>query len=203
MYVVGLTGGIGSGKTVVSNRLQAKGIRVIDADMVAREVVQPGEPALARIQQHFGDEVLTDSGELNRSKLRSIVFANEKQRTWLEQLLHPLIRDRILQQLEESQSSYTLLVSPLLLETDQHLLVNHIVVVDADESQQLSRTRLRDNSSEEQIRAILAAQMSREERRSKADTILDNSGDLVQLEAQVDQLHEQLLQAASRERASE
>ncbi|MBY4676587.1 dephospho-CoA kinase [Marinobacterium arenosum] len=203
MYVVGLTGGIGSGKTAVSNRLQAKGIRVIDADMVARQVVEPGQPALARIQQHFGDEVLTDSGELNRSKLRSIVFASEKQRTWLEQLLHPLIRDRILQQLEESQSSYTLLVSPLLLETDQHLLVNHIVVVDADESQQLSRTRLRDNSSEEQIRAILAAQMSREERRSKADTILDNSGDLVQLEAQVDKLHQQLLQAASRESESE
>lgn len=203
MYVVGLTGGIGSGKTAVSNRLQAKGIRVIDADMVAREVVEPGQPALTRIQQHFGDEVLTESGELNRGKLRSIVFASEKQRTWLEQLLHPLIRDRILQQLEESQSSYTLLVSPLLLETDQHLLVNHIVVVDADEGQQLSRTRLRDNSSDEQIKAILAAQMPREERRSKADTILDNSGDLVQLEIQVDQLHEQLLQAASRESESE
>lgn len=202
MYVAGLTGGIGSGKSAVSRRLEAQGITVIDADIVARDVVEPGEPALAKIAQRFGDDVIASDGTLERRKLRSIVFADEKQRTWLEDLLHPLIRDRILQQLEAARSTYTVLVSPLLLETDQHLLVNHVVVVDVEEEQQLSRTAARDNSDPEQVKAILAAQMSREERLSRADSVVDNRGDLAQLEQQVDQLHQTLLKAASAEIAS-
>lgn len=197
MYVVGLTGGIGSGKSAVSRRLEAQGIEVVDADVVAREVVEPGEPALARISSRFGESVLDESGALDRRALREIVFSDEKQRTWLENLLHPLIRDRILQQLEAAQSAYTVLVSPLLLETDQHLLVNHTVVVDVEEDQQISRTANRDNSSPEQVKAILAAQMKRDERLRRADSVLDNRGDLSQLEQQVDTLHQTLLKAAS------
>lgn len=202
MYVVGLTGGIGSGKSAVSRQLETLGIRVIDADVVAREVVEPGEPALQRIAARFGNEVLTDDGQLDRRQLRTIVFADSKQRTWLEDLLHPLIRDRILQQLEAAQSAYTVLASPLLLETDQHLLVNHTVVVDVEAAQQISRTASRDNSSEEQVKAILAAQMSREERLSRADSVVDNRGELAALAAQVNNLHPLLLTAAVRESES-
>jgi len=199
MYVVGLTGGIGSGKSAVSRRLEAQGIQVIDADVAAREVVEPGQPALEKIAARFGEDLISADGSLDRRQLREIVFADSKQRTWLESLLHPLIRDRILQQLEDAQSTYTVLVSPLLLETDQHLLVNHTVVVDVEEAQQINRTAARDNSSPEQVKAILAAQMSREERLKQADSILDNRGDLAQLEQQVDALHQQLLKAASSE----
>ncbi len=202
MYVVGLTGGIGSGKSAVSRQLETLGIQVIDADIVAREVVEPGEPALQRIAERFGNEVLTDDGQLDRRQLRAIVFADSKQRTWLEDLLHPLIRDRILQQLDAAQSAYTVLVSPLLLETDQHLLVNHTVVVDVEAAQQISRTASRDNSSEEQVRAILAAQMSREERLDRADSVVDNRGELAALAAQVSNLHQLLLTAAVRESES-
>ncbi len=202
MYVVGLTGGIGSGKSAVSRQLETLGIRVIDADIVAREVVEPGEPALQRIAERFGSEVLTGDGQLDRRQLRAIVFADSKQRTWLEDLLHPLIRDRILQQLEAAQSAYTVLASPLLLETDQHLLVNHTVVVDVEAAQQISRTASRDNSSEEQVRAILAAQMSREERLNRADSVVDNRGELTALAEQVSNLHQLLLTAAVRESES-
>lgn len=197
MYVVGLTGGIGSGKSAVSRRLEAKGITAVDADVVAREVVEPGEAALTKIAAHFGENVIDNQGKLNRAALRELVFADEKKRTWLEQLLHPLIRDRILQQLESAQSPYTLLVSPLLLETDQHLLVNHIVVVDVEEQQQIERTMSRDNNSEEQVKAILAAQMARQQRLDKADDVVDNTQDMSALDAQIEQLHARLLKQAN------
>ncbi|MGB0467813.1 MAG: dephospho-CoA kinase [Pontibacterium sp.] len=199
MFVAGLTGGIGSGKSAVSNRLAAKNIPVIDADIVAREVVEPGEPALEAIQKRFGDAVLLANGYLDRTKLRTIIFADEHQRTWLEQLLHPQIRTRILEKLEALDSAYVILASPLLLETDQHLLVNHVVVVDAPETLQISRTTVRDNSSEDQVRAIIAAQMSREERLSRADTVVDNSGDQALLDNRVADLHQKLLRLASEE----
>lgn len=196
MYVVGLTGGIGSGKSAVSRRLEAKGIAAVDADVVAREVVEPGEPALTKIATHFGEGIIDDQGGLNRAALRELVFADEKKRTWLEQLLHPLIRDRILQQLESAKSAYTVLVSPLLLETDQHLLVNHVVVVDVEEQQQIDRTMARDNNSEEQVKAILAAQMTRQQRLDKADDVVDNTQDMSALDAQIEQLHARLLKQA-------
>lgn len=199
MFVVGLTGGIGSGKSAVSSRLAEKNIPVIDADIVAREVVEPGEPALATIAKRFGEAVLQKDGTLDRAKLRTIVFANEKQRNWLEQLLHPVIRDRILTTLENLDGPYAVLASPLLLETDQHLLVNHVVVVDVTEAVQINRTIARDNSSEEQVRAIIAAQMSQAERLSRADTVLDNSGDKQLFDKQVATLHKQLLQLALQE----
>lgn len=199
MFVVGLTGGIGSGKSAVSNRLAEKSIPIIDADVVAREVVAPGEPALDAIGKRFGEEVFLEDGCLNRPKLREIVFSDEKQRVWLEQLLHPIIRDRILQKLEELDSLYAVLASPLLLETDQHMLVNHVVVVDAPETLQIERTATRDNTSEDQVRAIIAAQMSREERLKGADTVFDNSGDQSQLDANVAALHKKLVELAEAE----
>ncbi len=200
MFVVGLTGGIGSGKSAVASRLSQLGIPVIDADLIAREVVAPGEPALEKIARRFGAGLLRPDGTLDRAALRQIVFANEKARTWLEQLLHPLIRDRILSRIEENASApYTLLASPLLLETDQHLLVNHVVVVDVPESEQISRTMARDQNTEAQVRAILAAQMGREERCRKADSLIDNSAGLDQLEQAVADLHQRLLQAAKEE----
>ncbi|MDI3323624.1 dephospho-CoA kinase [Pontibacterium granulatum] len=199
MFVVGLTGGIGCGKSAVSDRLAEKSVPIIDADVVAREVVAPGEPALDAIGKRFGEEVLLEDGCLNRPKLREIVFSDEKQRVWLEQLLHPIIRDRILQKLEELDSLYAVLASPLLLETDQHMLVNHVVVVDAPESLQIERTAARDNTSEDQVRAIIAAQMSREERLKGADTVFDNSGDQSQLDANVAALHKKLVALAEEE----
>lgn len=199
MFVVGLTGGIGSGKSAVSNRLAEKSIPIIDADVVAREVVAPGEAALDAIGKRFGEEVFLEDGCLNRPKLREIVFSDEKQRVWLEQLLHPIIRDRILQKLEELDSLYAVLASPLLLETDQHMLVNHVVVVDAPEALQIERTAVRDNTSEEQVRAIIAAQMSREERLKGADTVFDNSGEQSQLDANVAALHKKLVELAEAE----
>ncbi|WP_370277970.1 dephospho-CoA kinase [Pontibacterium sp.] len=199
MFVVGLTGGIGCGKSAVSNRLAEKSVPIIDADVVAREVVAPGESALDAIGKRFGEEVLLEDGCLNRPKLREIVFSDEKQRVWLEQLLHPIIRDRILQKLEELDSLYAVLASPLLLETDQHMLVNHVVVVDAPEALQIERTASRDNTSEDQVRAIIAAQMSREERLKGADTVFDNSGDQSQLDTNVAALHKKLVALAEAE----
>lgn len=199
MFVVGLTGGIGSGKSAVSHQFEALGITIIDADVVAREVVEPGETALVQIAERFGDDILLESGSLDRAKLRQIVFEAPKQRDWLEQLLHPLIRERIMDQLENSGSGYAILSSPLLLETDQHLLVNHILVVDVPVETQIKRTMARDNNSEEQVRAIIAAQMDREERRSRADKLIDNSGNEADLKAVVEQLHQSFLKQAQQD----
>lgn len=199
MFVVGLTGGIGSGKSAVSNRLAEKNIPVIDADLVAREVVAPGEPALETIGKRFGEEVLLADGCLNRPRLREIVFADEKQRVWLEQLLHPIIRDRILEKLDNLDTLYAVLASPLLLETDQHLLVNHVVVIDAPEERQIERTAARDNTSEDQVRAIIAAQMPRGQRLERADTVFDNSGEPSGLDENVATLHTKLVALAHSE----
>mgnify|MGYP000551330465 CR=1 FL=1 len=199
MFVVGLTGGIGSGKSAVTRLFESLGILVIDADQVAREVVEPGEPALDKIASRFGQDALLETGSLDRRYLREVVFAEPKQRNWLEQLLHPIIRDRIMLKLEQSSSRYTILASPLLLETDQHLLVNHVIVVDATEAQQIERTIERDQSNTEQVKAIIAAQMSREERLSKANDIIDNSGTEADLMPLVEKLHKAFLKKAQQD----
>lgn len=192
MSIVGITGGIGSGKNAVTDRLQSFGVTVVDADIVAREVVAKGEPALEKISEHFGSDIITENGELDRTALRKIIFTDNKAKSWLEQLLHPIIRESIKQQLHDATSSYAVLSSPLLLETDQHELVDTIIVVDATEELQLARTVIRDNSSEEQIKAIITAQMPRQDRLQKADIIINNNADLKSLETQVNQLHAQL-----------
>lgn len=193
MAIVGLTGGIGSGKSTVVRLFGELGVHWVDADDVAREVVEPGMPALTAIAEHFGDEVLLADGALDRAWLRQRVFAEPEERAWLEALLHPIIRDELIRQLQPSNYTlpYTLLVSPLLLETDQHELTNKTLVVDVPESVQLERTMARDNNSREQVERIMAAQMAREDRCSKADAIIDNNQPLVEVERQVAELHNQ------------
>ena len=202
MFVVGLTGGIGSGKTAVSQRFELLGISVIDADIVAREVVLPGEPALDKISHQFGEKILLSDGSLDRSALRKIVFDQPEQRDWLEQLLHPVIRERILEQLKLATSAYVILASPLLLETDQYLLVDHTVVVDVDEATQINRTTIRDSTDSKQVRAIIAAQMPRSARIERADSLLDNSGTEALLLPQIEELHHKLHELARQKQES-
>ena len=199
MLVVGLTGGIGCGKSAVSSQLESYGRQIVDADIVAREVVEPGEPALNAISAHFGSHILNASGALDRAQLRQVVFQEPKQRQWLESLLHPIIRQRILDKIDKARETapYVVLASPLLLETDQHLLVDYTVVVDLPESLQISRTCSRDNNDEAQVKRIIAAQMPRSDRLAKADHVIDNSGDLNSLKHQVQQLDKHLLALAN------
>jgi dephospho-CoA kinase len=196
-YIIGVTGGIGSGKTAVSDRFGERGITVVDADIASRAVVEPGRPALSAIAEHFGDEVISPNGSLDRALLRQKVFADEAERKWLEQLTHPLIRDEIINGLEQATSPYALLVSPLLVESGQSELTQRILVIDVDEAVQLKRTMARDDNPEAQVKAIMAAQASRETRLDYADDVIHNSGSLDDLDQQIEQLHQQYLQLAT------
>jgi dephospho-CoA kinase len=196
MLVIGLTGGIGSGKTAASDYLASKGISVVDADLAARVVVEPGQPALAAIRQRFGDSVIQADGALDRRALREIVFADSTARKDLEAITHPAIGEEIVRQLRASTSPYTLLVSPLLLESSQHKLASRILLIDVPEAVQLSRTASRDKVAEAQVKAIMAAQMPREEKRHRADDIVMNDADLANLHQQLDALHETYLKMA-------
>ena len=191
-YVVGITGGIGSGKTQVTDILAGFGVTVVDADVVAREVVAPGTSALAAIAAHFGPQLLDADDHLQRSLLREIIFSDTQAKAWLEALLHPLIRTTTKAQLQASTGAYAVLASPLLLETDQHQLVDQVVVVDAQPQQQLQRASKRDNNSSAQIEAIMNKQLTRQERLHRADIVLDNSQPLSHLHARVAELHTQL-----------
>jgi len=189
--IIGVTGGIASGKSTVALAFAALGIPWVDADDVAREVVEPGEPALAEIVARFGEQVLHSDGRLNRRALREIVFAEPAERRWLEGVTHPRIRQRLLAHLERMQAEgapYVLLVSPLLFESGQSQLVDRCLVVDVPESLQIARTAARDEVGEAQARAIIAAQMSRSERLARADDIIDNSRGEAELTAQVAEL---------------
>ncbi|WP_240612741.1 dephospho-CoA kinase [Alteromonas flava] len=195
-YVVGLTGGIGAGKTAVSDAFAALGVNVVDADVCAREVVSLGSPALNAIKQRFGNEVIAADGSLNRPRLRQIVFTQPEQKQWLNDLLHPLIRARMLELIAQAHSPYCLLVVPLLLENNMQNLVQRVVVVDVPEQLQIDRVLARDGSDEETVKGILQAQLKREERLSRADDIIDNSQSLEALNQQVKKLHQQLLEYA-------
>lgn len=188
-WILGLTGGIGSGKSAVAQHFIDLGVHLVDADHAARWVVEPGRPALRKIAEHFGDEVLQADGTLNRTALRQLIFQDEPQRRWLENLLHPLIGAEIASFLSKAQSPYAILVSPLLVESGQHRMTQRVLVVDTPEHLQLERTMRRDQSSEEQIRAIIQAQASREERLRHADDILNNDRDLNWLHNEVERLH--------------
>lgn len=192
-FIVGLTGGIGSGKTAASDLFAKLGIAIIDADVCARIVVEKGKPALEAIRSHFGDSVIQEDGQLDRAKLRQIVFSDPDQRRWLESLLHPIIFEEMCAQLKHATSPYAILVSPLLIEAGQTALCNRILVVDAPESLQLSRTVTRDNNSAEQVQAIMASQASRQERLARADDVLLNDGNLETLANRVAELHQQFL----------
>ncbi|MRI33704.1 dephospho-CoA kinase [Endozoicomonas sp. OPT23] len=191
--VIGVTGGIGSGKTAVTDYFAEKGITIVDADLASRVVVESGRPALSAIAERHGSDVLEADGSLNRRQLRDIIFKNDNERVWLEQLLHPLIRDQILLELQEAHSDYTVLVSPLLVETDQHVMVDRILVVDVPVEMQIERTMTRDGMTEEQTLAIIKKQASREQRQDKADDLVNNSGSLEQLHQQLEALHQKYL----------
>ena len=196
-FIIGLTGGIGSGKSAAAARFElAHGIHVVDADIKSRVVVEPGRPALLRIVDRFGDAVLQEDGSLNRAALRERVFQAPDERRWLEQLLHPLIRDEIVNDLASAQSPYAMLVSPLLVESGQYQMTQRVLVVDVPEAVQIARTVARDDVPEQQVRAILQAQAKREDRLRHADDVISNDQDLAALHAQVDALHQQYLALA-------
>lgn len=189
--IVGVTGGIASGKSTVARAFAALGVPWVDADDVAREVVEPGEPALREIAERYGERVLQADGRLNRRALREIVFADERERRWLESVTHPRIRQRIIGQLERMQAEgapYVLLVSPLLFESGQSELADRCLVIDVPESLQIARTAARDDVDEAQARAIVAAQMPRSERLARADEVIDNAGSEDELAVQVAEL---------------
>lgn len=196
-FIVGLTGGIGSGKTAASDWFKAQGIVIVDADIVSRQVVEPGTPALAAISAHFGTGVIQADGTLDRAALRRIVFDKPEERRWLEQLLHPLIAQEIVRQLGAATSPYAMLVSPLLFETGQKAFVKRTLLVDVPEDLQLARTAARDRVEDTQVKAIMAAQMSRTDRRAKADDIVVNDAALADLYAQLAPLHARYLEIAA------
>ncbi|WP_318510746.1 dephospho-CoA kinase [Photobacterium leiognathi] len=192
--VIGLTGGIGSGKTTVANLFaDTYGIDIIDADIVAREVVEPNTFGLNAIVEKCGKEILLEDSTLNRAKLRDAIFSQPELKTWLNNLLHPLIRKKMQQDINQSQSPYCLLVVPLMVENNLQTMTHRLLVVDVDEQVQIERTQQRDNVSIEQIKNILASQASREQRLDAADDVITNNGDNKALVSQVEQLHLQYL----------
>lgn len=191
--IIGLTGGIGSGKTAASDYFETLGICVVDADVEARTVVEPGTETLEKIKQHFGSDVVNEDGSLNRPWLREKVFQNPEERVWLESVTHPAIRQCIVDKLAASQSPYSILVSPLLFESGQDKLTDRVLLIDVPETLQIERASQRDQNSEAQVKAILKAQLSRENRRSKADDIIINDQDLSYLQAECLKLHQHYL----------
>ena len=193
--IVGLTGGIGSGKSTVARLFGELGVHWVDADQVAREVVEPGTPALRQIESHFGPDILKPDGTLDRAQLRTVVFNDPDQRVWLEKLLHPIIRDELIRQLRPAGYTlpYVLLVSPLLLETDQHTMTDRVLVVDVPEAVQIDRTVIRDDNPRDQVERIIAAQIPRQDRLERADVVINNDRPTADTAEQVAELHRQFL----------
>ncbi|WP_338726446.1 dephospho-CoA kinase [Shewanella baltica] len=200
-FVVGLTGGIGSGKTTVANLFAAEGVALVDADIVAREVVAPGSKGLEAIVIHFGAEILTPEGELDRAKLRQRIFSHPEEREWLNQLLHPMIRQEMLAQVEKATSAYVIMVVPLLFENGLDRLVNRTLVVDISPELQINRTVKRDNVDASQVNNIISSQCSRSEKLARADDIIDNQGEISTLKREVLALHQRYLQLSGTDNA--
>lgn len=193
-YIVGLTGGIGSGKTAASDAFAKLGIDIVDADIIAREVVEPGTSAYQAIVNKFGQQVLQPDKQLDRGKLRELIFAEPANKNWLNKQLHPQIRKQMNIQCQMAKSPYCVLAIPLLVENHLQELVDEVLVVDVDEQTQINRAMSRDNNSAEQIKAIMAAQASREERLAAADKVIDNNGDPADLTSQIELLHQDYLE---------
>jgi len=196
-YTVALTGGIGSGKSTIAEYFAASGVDIIDADVIAREVVEPGTPALQAIIARYGDAIVNEQGALHRSRLREIIFATPDEKRWLDALLHPLINARTQQLKAQAVSPYVLWVVPLLVENQLQRQADRVLVVDTDEETQLKRTLQRDNVSLDQAKRILAAQATRQQRLACADDIIDNSGAPENALPQVAQLHQLYLKLAA------
>ena len=193
MLRVGITGGIGSGKTALTDWLATQGIVIVDADLAARVVVEPGQRALAEITEAFGVEILLHDGQLDRGALRQRVFSDENQRKALEAITHPRIRDELVKQMNEADSPYVVLSSPLLLESGQSEMVDVGVVVDVSETLQIERTMARDQNNRQLVEQIIAAQLDRETRIARSDIVIDNSTSLDALYERAAVLHETLL----------
>ena len=189
-WILGLTGGIGSGKTTVANLFAAEGIPLVDADQVARELVEPGQTAWRAIRDRFGSAILQADGRLNRAELRARVFGDEQRKQWLNELLHPLIREALLRRCLAAQGPYVILVAPLLFENGLESQVQRTLGIDVSEETQLARTCRRDGNPSELVRAIMASQLSRSERAKRCDDLLNNDHQsLDELAAQVKRLH--------------
>ena len=196
MFKVGLTGGIGSGKSTVARMFAARGVPVVDADQMARALVEPGSPALDDIKQHFGEGVCKPDGSLDRAALRELVFSDPTRRQQLEAILHPLILERMHSAAEHAPGPYCILVMPLLLETQQQHTVDRVLVIDCTPELQRQRATSRDGAPAVEVERIMAAQLSREQRLAAAHDVLVNDGDLQQLETQMQALHQRYLQTA-------
>lgn len=197
-FIVGLTGGIGSGKTTVSDIFaQDYGIVVVDADVISREVVAPGTSALKKIRDYFGGSVLDDNGFLDRGNLRDIVFSSDEKKAWLNALLHPLIRETMQYQCQQADSSYVILSIPLLTENKLQSMAHRVLVVDCSEETQIARATARDGVGEAQIKSIMRSQASRSERLAIADDVIQNEVQKASLTVQIEQLHRKYLKLAS------
>ena len=194
--ILGLTGGIGTGKSTVAAEFKNLGICIVNADEGSRAVVEPGKPALSKIASQFGDQIILSDGSLDRAALREIIFNNASNKQWLEELLHPIIRDWIVERLNDADSPYVILESPLLLETDQHELVDTTLLIDLPIELQLERAGTRDANNANQIQRIIDSQMSRKQKISKVDWIFDNSGEKAMISLRINQLHEKFLTLA-------
>lgn len=196
-YTVALTGGIGSGKSTVANAFADLGIQIIDADIIARQVVEPGKPALDAIAAHFGPELIAADGTLHRRLLRERIFADPQEKAWLSALLHPLIQQETQRQLQQATSAYVLWVVPLLVENGLYRQANRVLVVDVTPETQLARTMQRDDVTRTHVEQILAAQATREARLAVADDVIDNNGAPDSIMSDVARLHARYLQLAS------
>ena len=197
MFTVGLTGGIACGKTVVSDTFKDLGVNIVDTDIIARDVVEPGTKGLQQVITQFGNEIILPDGTLDRRALRSIVFNNPPLRKKLETILHPLIREESQKRLESGTSAYSILVVPLLFETGMNKMVNQVLAIDTPPEIQLQRLLARDSETEEGAKKIIASQIPREERLKQADDILLNDGDIITLQKQIEILHNSYLRLAN------
>ena len=202
-YTVALTGGIGSGKSTVADEFTHLGVTVIDADIIARQVVEPGTPALLAIAERFGPQMINDDGCLNRRRLRERIFAHSEDKAWLNALLHPLIQQETRRQMQASTSPYLLWVVPLLVENRLTDKADRVLVVDVPKETQIERTIRRDGVSREHAEHILAAQATREQRLAAADDVIENMGSADAVASHVARLHEKYLMLASQAASQE
>ncbi len=202
-YTVALTGGIGSGKSTVADEFAHLGVTVIDADIIARQVVEPGTPALLAIAERFGPQMINDDGSLNRRRLRERIFAHSEDKAWLNALLHPLIQQETRRQMQASTSPYLLWVVPLLVENRLTDKADRVLVVDVPKETQIERTIRRDGVCREHAEHILAAQATREQRLAAADDVIENMGSADAVASHVARLHDKYLMLASQAASQE
>ena len=201
MLKVGLTGGIGSGKSAATEIFANLGINIIDADIISHQLTQSGSESFNEIKQLFGDEFIASNGELDRKKIAQVIFSDPQKKTALENILHPKIKQKMLDEIEHlSANNYIILAIPLLIESNFTDLVDRIIVVDADDATRIKRIQQRDNRPDDQIRNIIKQQITRNERLQRADDILNNNGNLDDLRAAVNKLDEKYLSIASQKR---